>query len=150
MPLPDLIEIIPLDKPVGAEITVPARRASLIGPHPRGTHDGNTLEGALWADTQVMTSAGQLRFEIKVEPTLRCNRRITVKGWFRKFRTRGRQKTLCLWECGTAARFLAALVCLGDAYIGSPACRECTSAHRRFARRCASLAAVDWRNKCRR
>src|SRR5580765_741342 len=86
MSLPDLIEIVPLDKPVQAEITVPGsksitNRALILA----ALADGETrLEGALWReDTQVMTEAlRKLGFEIKVEPDPNevCNRTITVKG----------------------------------------------------------------------
>ena len=57
MSLPDLIEIIPLEKPVKAEITVPGsksitNRALILAALAEGE---TTLEGALWSeDTQVM------------------------------------------------------------------------------------------------
>src|SRR5450755_1349432 len=86
MALPDLIEIIPLDKPVRAEITVPGsksitNRALILA----ALADGEvTLSVALWSeDTQVMAEALQkLGFQIKVEPDPAefCNRTITVKG----------------------------------------------------------------------
>src|SRR6266496_939663 len=86
MPLPDLIEIIPLDKPVRAEVTVPGsksitNRALILA----ALADGETtVEGALWSeDTQVMVEALQkLGFEVKVapDPNEFCNRTITVKG----------------------------------------------------------------------
>ena len=57
MALPDLIEIVPLDKPVRAEITVPGsksitNRALILA----ALADGEvTLTGALWSeDTQIM------------------------------------------------------------------------------------------------
>ena len=72
MPLPDLIEIVPLDKPVRAEITVPGsksitNRALILATLAEGEV---TLQGALWSeDTQVMVEALQkLGFAIKVEP----------------------------------------------------------------------------------
>src|ERR1051326_6096962 len=84
--LPDLIEIVPLHKPVHAEITVPGsksitNRALILA----ALADGETtLQGALWSeDTQVMAEALQkLGFEVKVEadPDEFCNRTITVKG----------------------------------------------------------------------
>lgn len=123
MPLPDLIEIVPLDKPVRAEITVPGsksitNRALILA----ALADGEvTLEGALWSeDTQVMTEAlGKLGFEIKVEldPNEFCNRRITVRGLGGKIPNAGTtEKPLELFvgNAGTAARFLAAMVCLGN------------------------------------
>lgn len=123
MALPDLIEIVPLDKPVRAEITVPGsksitNRALILA----ALADGEvTLERALWSeDTQVMTEAlAKLGFEIKVEsdPDEFCNRRITVRGLGGKIPKAGTvEKPLELFagNAGTAARFLAAMVCLGD------------------------------------
>jgi len=123
MPLPDLIEIVPLDRPVRAEITVPGsksitNRALILA----ALADGEvTLEGALWSeDTQVMTEAlVKLGFEIKVEndPDESCNRRITVKGFGGKIPNAGtveKQLELFVGNAGTAARFLAAMVCLGN------------------------------------
>ncbi|TAK95659.1 MAG: 3-phosphoshikimate 1-carboxyvinyltransferase [Verrucomicrobia bacterium] len=123
MSLPDLIEIVPLDKPVRAEITVPGsksitNRALILAAL---ADDVVTLEGALWSeDTQVMTEAlVRLGFEIKVEndPDEFCNRRITVKGLGGKIPNTGTaEKPLELFvgNAGTAARFLAAMVCLGN------------------------------------
>jgi len=57
MPLPDLIEIVPLDQPVRAEITVPGsksitNRALILAALANGDV---TLKGALWSeDTQIM------------------------------------------------------------------------------------------------
>jgi 3-phosphoshikimate 1-carboxyvinyltransferase len=123
MPLPDLIEIVPLDKPVQAEITVPGsksitNRALILA----ALADGEvTLEGALWSeDTQVMTDAlRKLGFEIKVEadPHEFCNRTITVHGLGGKIPNAGTAEQpleLFVGNAGTAARFLAALVCLGN------------------------------------
>lgn len=123
MPLPDLIEIVPLDKPVRAEITVPGsksitNRALILA----ALADGEvTLTGALWSeDTQVMTEALRaLGFKVRVEndPAEFCNRTITVKGQGRKIPNAGTgEKPLELFvgNAGTAARFLAAMVCLGN------------------------------------
>jgi len=123
MSLPDLIEIVPLDKPVRAEITVPGsksitNRALILA----ALADGEvTLEGALWSeDTQVMSEAlVELGFEVRVEndPSEFCNRRITVKGQGGKIPKAGTvEKPLELFvgNAGTAARFLAAMVCLGS------------------------------------
>src|ERR1044072_1052108 len=84
--LPDLIEIVPLNKPVRDEITVPGsksitNRALVLA----ALADGEvTLEGALWSeDTQVMVDCLQrLCFEVRVEvgPNEFCNRTITVRG----------------------------------------------------------------------
>ncbi len=138
MALPDLIEIVPLDKPVRAEITVPGsksitNRALILA----ALADGEvTLTGALWSeDTQIMVACLQkLGFEIRVEndPAEFCNRTITVKGLGGKIPNsgtgfqpvNGRQDAcpttadkpleLFVGNAGTAARFLSAFVCLGD------------------------------------
>jgi 3-phosphoshikimate 1-carboxyvinyltransferase len=123
MALPDFIEIVPLDKPVRAEITVPGsksitNRALILA----ALADGEvTLTGALWSeDTQIMVECLQkLGFEIRVEndPEEFCNRTITVKGLGGKIPNAGKvEKPLELFvgNAGTAARFLAAFVCLGD------------------------------------
>jgi 3-phosphoshikimate 1-carboxyvinyltransferase len=123
MPLPDLIEIVPLTQPVRAEITVPGsksitNRALILA----ALADGEViLNGALWSeDTQVMTAALQtLGFQIKVEndPAEFCNRTITVKGLGGKIPNAGTAEEpleLFVGNAGTAARFLAAFVCLGE------------------------------------
>jgi len=122
MPLPELIEIVPLDKPVRAEITVPGsksitNRALILA----ALADGEvTLTGALWSeDTQIMVECLQkLGFEIRVEndPEEFCNRTITVRGLGGKIPNAGTiEKPLELFvgNAGTAARFLSAFVCLG-------------------------------------
>jgi 3-phosphoshikimate 1-carboxyvinyltransferase len=123
MALPDLIEIVPFDQPVRAEITVPGsksitNRALILAALADG---GVTLTGALWSeDTQVMTECLQkLGFEIRVEndPDEFCNRTITVKGLGGKIPNAGTaEKPLELFvgNAGTAARFLSAFVCLGN------------------------------------
>jgi 3-phosphoshikimate 1-carboxyvinyltransferase len=123
MPLPDLIEIVPLDQPVRAEITVPGsksitNRALILA----ALADGEvTLTGALWSeDTQIMVECLQkLGFEIRVEndPEEFCNRTITVKGLGGKIPNAGTSKVpleLFVGNAGTAARFLSAFVCLGN------------------------------------
>ena len=124
--LPDLIEIVPLDQPVRAEITVPGsksitNRALILA----ALADGEvTLTGALWSeDTQIMVECLQkLGFEILVEndPAEFCNRTITIKGLSGKILPQGGTGTveepleLFVGNAGTAARFLSAFVCLGD------------------------------------
>jgi len=122
MPLPDLIEIVPLDKPVRAEITVPGsksitNRALILAALAEGEV---ALQGALWSeDTQIMVDAlEKLGFEIRVEPDSQefCNRTITVKGRGGKIPNAGTQEkplVLFVGNAGTAARFLAAMGCLG-------------------------------------
>jgi 3-phosphoshikimate 1-carboxyvinyltransferase len=123
MPLPDVIEIVPLDKPVRAEITVPGsksitNRALILA----ALADGEvTLTGALWSeDTQVMTEAlVKLGFAVRVEadPAEFCNRTIAVKGLGGRIPNAGSAEQpleLFVGNAGTAARFLAAMVCLGN------------------------------------
>jgi 3-phosphoshikimate 1-carboxyvinyltransferase len=123
MALPELIEIVPLDKPVRAEITVPGsksitNRALILA----ALADGEvTLTGALWSeDTQIMVECLQkLGFEIRIEddPEEFCNRTIMVKSLGGKIPNAGTiEKPLELFvgNAGTAARFLSAFVCLGD------------------------------------
>ena len=99
MPLPDLIEIVPLDKPVRAEVTVPGsksitNRALVLAALSEGE---KILHGALWSeDTQEMTEALQkLGFQIKVEPDPEefCNRTITVTGLGGKIPNAGTTET---------------------------------------------------------
>lgn len=136
MPLPETIEIVPLAGPVNAEITVPGsksitNRALVLA----ALADGPvTLEGALWSeDTQVMTAALRaLGFELEVQPDPRepANRTIRVRGLDGVIPRGGTpEHPLDLWvgNAGTAARFLAALVCLGTGVYrldGVPRMRE--------------------------
>ncbi len=122
VPLPELIEIVPLDKPVRAEITVPGsksitNRALILGALAEGE---TTLSGALWSeDTQVMTECLQdLGFMANVapDPEELCNRTITVYGKGGEVPRGGtdeRPLELFVGNAGTAARFLTAFVCLG-------------------------------------
>jgi 3-phosphoshikimate 1-carboxyvinyltransferase len=120
--LPDLIEIVPLDKPVRAEITVPGSksitsRALILA----ALADRQiTLRGSLWSeDTQIMVEALQkLGFQVKITPDPEefCNRTITIKGLGGKIPNGGTaEKPLELFvgNAGTASRFLSPLVCLG-------------------------------------
>src|SRR5712672_2598506 len=121
MPLPELIEIVPLDKPVRAEITVPGsksitNRALILAALANGE---TTLQGALWSeDTQVMVEAlEKLGFEVKVEsdPDEFCNRTITVKDLAGKIPNAGTEEKpleIFVGNAGTTARFLSAFVCL--------------------------------------
>jgi 3-phosphoshikimate 1-carboxyvinyltransferase len=123
VPLPPLIEIVPLTSPVRAEITVPGsksitNRALILA----ALADGRTaLRGALWSeDTQVMTDCLRaLGFTVDVQPDPAefCNRTITVDGLggrLPRAGTAAQPLELFVGNAGTAARFLAAMVCLGD------------------------------------
>lgn len=123
MGLPDLIEIVPLAEPVHAEITVPGsksitNRALVLAALAEGEV---TLKGALWSeDTQVMVECLQeLGFMVNVapDPAETCNRTITVYGRGGKVPRGGTTEQpleLFVGNAGTAARFLAAMVCLGE------------------------------------
>ncbi|MFA6544200.1 MAG: 3-phosphoshikimate 1-carboxyvinyltransferase [Limisphaerales bacterium] len=123
MPLPPLIEIVPLTSPVRAEITVPGsksitNRALILAALAYGR---TTLRGALWSeDTQVMTDCLRaLGFTVTVDddPAESCNRTITVDGLGGRLPRAGtaeRPLELFVGNAGTAARFLAAMVSLGD------------------------------------
>src|SRR5664280_1372467 len=122
MALPDLIEIVPLDKPVRAEITVPGSKSitnrTLVL---AALADGETiLTGALWSeDTQIMVECLQdLGFMVNVapDPDEICNRTITVYGQGGTIPGGGTVENpleLFVGNAGTAARFLSVLVCLG-------------------------------------
>ena len=123
MPLPSLIEIEPPSHSIRATITVPGsksitNRALILAALGRGTI---TLRGALWSeDTQVMVHClQQLGFTIQVapEPDEYANRTITVVGrggQIPRGGTVAEPLGLYVGNAGTAARFLAALVCLGS------------------------------------
>src|SRR2546421_201719 len=120
MLLPDLIEIVPLEKPVSAEITAPGsksitNRALILAALAEGE---TTLHGALWSeDTQVMVEGLRaLGFEVKVAQDSQefCNRTIIVRGRGGKIPRGGTLESpleIFVGNAGTAARFLTALVC---------------------------------------
>ncbi|HEY4417263.1 MAG TPA: hypothetical protein VGO57_16350 [Verrucomicrobiae bacterium] len=122
MALPELIEIVPLAQPVTAEITVPGsksitNRALILAALAEGEV---TLNGALWSeDTQIMVEClHQLGFAVEVQPDPNefCNRTIKVNGLGGRIPRAGTAETpleLFVGNAGTAARFLAAFVCLG-------------------------------------
>jgi 3-phosphoshikimate 1-carboxyvinyltransferase len=122
VPLPDLIEIIPPSRPAPAQITVPGsksitNRALILAALAEGE---TVLQGALWSeDTQVMVECLQeLGFMINVapDPAETCNRTLTVYGkggLVPSGGTAAQPLELFVGNAGTAARFLAAFVCLG-------------------------------------
>src|SRR4051812_10824668 len=125
MPIPDLIEIVPIGQPVQAEITVPGsksitNRALILAALGEGQ---TTITGALWSeDTQVMAEAlKKLGFEVEVDlnPLEFCNRTLTVQGQggrIPKAGTADKPLEIYVGNAGTAARFLSALVCLGPGF----------------------------------
>ena len=120
--LPDLIEIVPLAQPVRAEITVPGsksitNRALILAALAEGEV---TLEGALWSeDTQIMVECLQelgFMVDVRPDPNEFSNRTITVYGKGGDVPPGGTEQQpveLFVGNAGTAARFLAAFVCLG-------------------------------------
>jgi len=118
MPLPDLIEMVPLPGPMTANVTVPGsksitNRALILAALAMGKV---RLTGALWSeDTQIMVDALRLLgFEITMaaDPTEPCNRTITVQGL--GGRVPNAPEEISVGNAGTVARFLAPMVCLGD------------------------------------
>ncbi len=125
MPLPDSIEIVSLQQPVRAEVSVPGsksitNRVLILAALAQGE---TTLKGALWSeDTQVMVEClRELGFMVNVEPdpTEPGNRTITVYGQggvVPPGGTEAQPLDLFVANAGTAARFLSALVCLGKGF----------------------------------
>ena len=123
MPLPDLIEIVPPPSPAFVSITVPGsksitNRALILAALSSGTV---TLTGALWSeDTQVMVEClRQLGFAVGVAQDMaeEANRVIQVEGLGGRIPRAGTESSpleLHVGNAGTAARFLAAMVCLGE------------------------------------
>jgi 3-phosphoshikimate 1-carboxyvinyltransferase len=123
MAFPPVLEVAPLVAPVRGEITVPGsksitNRALILAALGAGK---TVLTGALWSeDTQVMVDClGRLGFAVTVaadahEPS---NRTISVVGQNGVIPNRGTRTApleLFVGNAGTAARFLAALLCLGS------------------------------------
>ena len=123
MPLPDLIEIVPLGATPEVEITVPGsksitNRALILAALAEGDV---TLEGALWSeDTQMMVEAlRRLGYAIDVQPDAGepGNRTLGVTGLGQVIPAGGTTKQpleLFVGNAGTAARFLTAFLCLGQ------------------------------------
>lgn len=125
MALPELIEIEPLRAPVVANVRAPGsksitNRALILAALGSSTV---TLTGALWSeDTEVMVeSLRRLGFEIDVQADAeeRSNRTIRVRGLggaIPRAGTKSAPLELFVGNAGTAARFLAAMVCLGKGF----------------------------------
>ncbi|HWC60373.1 MAG TPA: 3-phosphoshikimate 1-carboxyvinyltransferase [Verrucomicrobiae bacterium] len=113
---------MPLAQPVRAEITVPGsksitNRALILAALAEGEV---TLEGALWSeDTQIMVECLQelgFMVDVRPDPNEFSNRTITVYGKGGDVPPGGTEQQpveLFVGNAGTAARFLAAFVCLG-------------------------------------
>ncbi len=125
MPLPNLIEIVPLKDRVTATVTVPGsksitNRALILAALASGE---TILNGALWSeDTQVMVECLQeMGYMVTVvpDPAEACNRTITVYGKADEIPSGGTVEQpleLFVGNAGTAARFLSAFVCLGKGF----------------------------------
>ncbi len=123
--LPSLIEIIPLSGLGHVTLTIPGsksitNRALILAALGRGK---TTLHGALWSeDTQVMTEAlVALGFSVEVLSDLNepSNRTIIVTGLGGRIPNGGTATApleLSVANAGTAARFLSAVVCLGQGW----------------------------------
>lgn len=121
MPLPEVIEIVPVGRLVRAEVTVPGsksitNRALVLAALANGT---TVLRNALWSeDTQVMVEALRalgIVADVEADPHENCNRTITVQGCGGRLPMASWVEPIDLYvgNAGTAARFLTALVCLG-------------------------------------
>jgi len=121
--LPDKIEIVPPAGPVDALVTVPGsksitNRALVLGALGSGK---TTLRGALWSDdTEAMVACLRaLEFEIEVasEADEPANRTISIDGLggvAPPGGTAAEPLRLFVGNAGTAARFLTAMLCLGE------------------------------------
>jgi 3-phosphoshikimate 1-carboxyvinyltransferase len=123
MALPDLIEIQPLAAPVRAKVAVPGSKSITNRALVRAAlAEGECmLRGALWSeDTQVMVDAlRDLGFLVQetADAFESGNRTVTIYGQGGRIPrggTASQPLELFVGNAGTAARFLAALVCLGS------------------------------------
>ena len=123
MALPDLIEIVPPASGAPVRVTIPGsksitNRALILA----ALADGRTtLHGALWSeDTEIMVEAlHTLGFEVAVEPDPaeagNCTISVTgLGGAIPRAGTPSQPLEIYVGNAGTAARFLAAMLCLGD------------------------------------
>ena len=123
VPLPSLIEIVPLDKPVQAQITVPGsksitNRALVLAALAEGV---TTLQGALWSeDTRVMAAClEQLGFTIprgggpRRRPAIARSRSRGKAAGCPPGASRNSRSSCSSATRARAARFVAALVCRG-------------------------------------
>jgi 3-phosphoshikimate 1-carboxyvinyltransferase len=136
MPLPRLLAIEPLRRAVSASVAVPGsksitNRALIAAALGTGT---TRLRDALWSDdTEVMVRALQkLGYAVASapEPGDPDNRCLTIEGRGRHVPPGGSEKApleLEVGNAGTAARFLTALLCLGQGsyrLVGTPRMHE--------------------------
>ena len=132
MPLPSLIEVVPLSKQQlaafqyqKAEIVIPGsksitNRAIVLAALGDGVV---TLNGALWSeDTEAMTDCMQklgIKAVVEADPNVAANRIITVHGCGGNIPNAGtpdKPIELFVANAGTAARFLTAMCCVGAGF----------------------------------
>ena len=118
-----MLEVVSPSGPINAEISVPGsksitNRALVLAALSSGT---TTLRGALWSDdTEVMVGCLKtlgIGISVTADPDESANRTITIRGTGGVLARGGasdRPIELFVGNAGTAARFLAALVCLGQ------------------------------------
>ena len=123
MTLPQTLEVVPPPAPIRARVSVPGsksetNRALILAALGDGTV---VLRGALWSDdTQAMVECLRtlgIAVSIEDDPTEPSNCTITVVGGGGRFAPGGSPEApveLFVGNAGTAARFLTALVCLGE------------------------------------
>ncbi|HLF78350.1 MAG TPA: 3-phosphoshikimate 1-carboxyvinyltransferase [Dehalococcoidia bacterium] len=123
MPLPDVIEIVPPVRPAPVLVTIPGsksitNRALILA----ALADGKTrLRGALWSeDTEIMVEALRtLGFELHVDPDPaeagNCTIEVTgLGGHIPNAGSPDHPLEIYVGNAGTAARFLMAMLCLGN------------------------------------
>ncbi len=123
--LPSLIEIVPPRVPLRGAVTVPGsksitNRTLVLAALSEGV---TRIRGALWSeDTQVMVACLQrlgYAVDVQIDPLEPANRTLTVEGRGVRVTPGGSREApleLFVGNAGTAARFLAALVCLGSGF----------------------------------
>ena len=123
MALPDLIEIIPPTVSAPVRVTVPGsksitNRALILAALAEGR---TTLHGALWSeDTEIMVEALRtLGFDVSVEPDPaeagNCTIAVTgLGGEIPRSGTPSQPLDIYVGNAGTAARFITAMLCLGN------------------------------------
>jgi 3-phosphoshikimate 1-carboxyvinyltransferase len=134
--LPPLLEFFPLSGPVQAAVTIPGsksitNRALLLAAF---CSNPVTLHGALWSDdTELMAGCLEklgISISLTVDPLESGNRTIRAAGRGGVIAPGGppeKPLELFVGNAGTAARFIAALVCLGEGHYrlsGTPRMHE--------------------------
>ena len=153
--LPDLIEVSPPRGQKELKVVLPGsksitNRALVVAALASAPVEG----GALWSeDTQAMVEClGRLGFGVgSLTPGRARQSPLTVAGAGGRIPSAGTPEKpleLLVGNAGTAARFLPAMVCLGQAAIASPASRACTSGRRPpCSRRCGSSGIASTRRR---